>query len=192
MDDATRSQATRTAVVIIGSLFVFNVAFYFLSGLYFDDASIALSGVDVNSVRLAFGLMTISLSIATFVASLAPREVGHAIACLLGLASLVAGIAAFWRSLPGVLSWALIVVGVVLPPITVLSWRRVRAAWSFVVSICTVFGIVTLFGAPKVRGLLGISLWYSLIIPGLYFIAVASLTMVRADYRDDGAGVRSK
>jgi hypothetical protein len=111
---------------------------------------------------------------------------------VLGVASAIAGAASFWCGIPAVLSWTLIVLGLVRPKIAFLSWRRVRAAWS-TVSICSVFGIVTLFGAPKVRGNLGISLWYAMIIPGTYFIATVSLAMVRADYRDQGAaGVSSK
>jgi hypothetical protein len=200
MDAPTRRHSKRSAVIVSGALIALNGAFFLLSDLYYQDSleSPDRSGdpgnvlMAIGTVRMAFGLMTIALSIGTYLASLAPRLVGHTVAALLGLASLVAGVASFSRGFPGVLSWTLIVLGLVLPTLSVLSWRRVRAAWAFAISTCGVFGIVTLFGAPKVRGVLELSLWHTLIIPGLFFIALVSLAMVHGDYRDQGAGVVSR
>jgi hypothetical protein len=41
-----------------------------------------------------------------------------------------------------------------------------------------------LFGSTKVRGALGIGLWYAMIFPGLLAVATAALLLVRRDYRD--------
>jgi hypothetical protein len=54
-----------------------------------------------------------------------------------------------------------------------------------------VFGTVDFFGAPKVRGLLGIGLWTALIVPGLQIISVIALTMLRGEYREGAADARS-
>jgi hypothetical protein len=79
----------------------------------------------------------------------------------------------------------LLVAGVLMP---VLAWhsffRRSRPAWAFLVAICGVFAVVELFGAPKVRGALDVSLWLTMILPGLNVVAVAALISLRADYLD--------
>ena len=62
--------------------------------------------------------------------------------------------------------------------------RGSRVAWSFLIALMTVMGIVTLFGAPKVRNLLDIGLWYAIIIPGVLAVGVVALALVRRDYRE--------
>jgi hypothetical protein len=189
MDDATRKIALRTAVATASTVLVLNVAFWPLSELYYDDPGFA--GADVMAARGAFAIMTGVLAIATFFATLAPRLLGHGIALVMGLNMFAGGILAYAHGLPGVLVALNLVVGALSPPLVYLSWRRVRAAWSFLIAICGVFGANTLFGAPRLRTELGVSLWLALAVPGLYTIAVISLAMVRADYRDHDAGVGS-
>jgi hypothetical protein len=61
--------------------------------------------------------------------------------------------------------------------------RGSRVAWSFLTALMTVMGIVTLFGAPKVRNLLHIGLWYAIAIPGVLAVGVVALGLIRRDYR---------
>jgi hypothetical protein len=62
--------------------------------------------------------------------------------------------------------------------------RRSRAAWAFLVAICGVLAVVDFFGAPKIRHALDVSLWTTMIIPGLYAIATVTLMQLREDYSD--------
>lgn len=116
----------------------------------------------------------------------APSLIGHVLAALLGVASIAAGIAALMKDLPGVMAYTLLIVGFVLPALVALSLMRSRAAWSFVISICGVFALVTLFGAPKICGLLGVPLVASMILPFLYATAVVLLAAASSDYTDQG------
>jgi uncharacterized membrane protein YhdT len=65
------------------------------------------------------------------------------------------------------------------------SLQRSRAAWASLASLCVVFGVVMLFGAPKIRGMVGVGMWIALIVPGLLGVATAALTMIRRDYREN-------
>jgi hypothetical protein len=205
MDEATRKTALRTAVAVGSTLLVLNVVFWPLSALYFEqpDAAfwplsvlwsddVSFGGPAVLAVRGAFAIMTGVVAIATFLAALAPRPVGHAIALLMGLGMFFGGILAYLHGLPAVVVATNVVIGALSPPLAYLSWRRVRAAWSFLIAICGVFAGTTFFGAPRLRTELGVSLWHAMVVPGLYTVAVISLAMLRADYHDQGAGVRSK
>jgi hypothetical protein len=84
--------------------------------------------------------------------------------------------------MPGVMTAVLIAVGLLVPVLAHFSWRGSRAAWSFMLSIICVFGIVTFFGAPKVRNILGIGFWTAMILPGIQFVCLSALAMVRGDY----------
>jgi hypothetical protein len=172
----------RTASLIIAGLVLFNTAFWFLSSLYLGDHP-TQADANLMMVRGAFGVMTGVLAIAIFLSSLAPRGVGHALCVLLGAMSLVSGVEAIARDMPPVLAMTLLLAGVLFPVLAYASWRGSRVAWSYLISMATVFGLVTFFGAPKVRAQLGTSLWYALIVPGLFFMTVASLTMIRERYR---------
>jgi hypothetical protein len=119
-------------------------------------------------------------------------SLGHVLAAMLGLASIVAGIAAMVKGLPGIMSYTLLIFGAVLPPLAILSWQRSRAAWSFVISICAVFALITLFGAPKVESLLGVPLAAAMTLPVLYTIVVILLAAGGDAYRDQGIGTSKR
>lgn len=168
------------AALIAGTLVTFNTGFYFLSALYLADSSDAV----INGIRGAFLVMTALVAVASFIAALAPRALGHGLACLLGVASIVAGCGAIAHDMPPVMGATLLIVGVLMP---VLAWRSLlhsRAAWSFLIALTAVFGGVDFFGAPKVRALLGIGLWTALIVPGLQIVTVVALVMLKDEYRD--------
>jgi len=181
----TRAQAMRIAAVITGTLVAFNTMFYFVSNLWFEGGH---QTADLASIRVAFGLLTLIVAIASFGAALAPRIIGHALAFLLAAASLVAGCAALAKGLPYVMGGTLLIVGVVLPVLAFFSLQHSRASWSVVIAILITFALVCFFGAPKVRGILGIGIWTALILPGLQVIAVIALAMVRGEYRDHFVG----
>jgi hypothetical protein len=173
--------AARTASVIIAGLAIFNTAFWFLSALYMKDRGAEAANIMI--VRGAFATLTGVLAIATFLTSLAPRHVGHGLAVLLGFMALTSAVEALAHDMPPVLFMTLLIAGLLFPLLAYMSWRGSRVAWSYLIAMAVVFGLVTFFGAPKVRAQLGTSLWYALIVPALYFTTVSALTMVRDTYR---------
>ena len=112
------------------------------------------------------------------------RYVGHGLAVLLGLAALIAGVEAFSHDMPNTMGATLLVVGTLMPVLAWYTWRRSRAAWSYLIALLAVLAAVFFFGAPKVRTVLGVSLWVALIVPALQITAVVALAMLRHDYRD--------
>ena len=186
----TRELATRTAPVIAGIAIAANAAFYFLSQLYFDSHKIYTPGVGeildttaLRHARTAFLVLSVLVAASTFAASLAPRLIGHALVVVLGAAALLAGYESFSHALPSVMTAVLIVAGLLLPTLAHFSWRHSRAAWAYLLSLTIVFGIVTFFGAPKVRNALDVGFWTAMIVPGVLFVTVMALTMVRTEYR---------
>jgi hypothetical protein len=116
-------------------------------------------------------------------ASRGQRQLAHGLTVVIGLLSLVAGIASIATGQQPVLSVTLLVVGVL---IGVLVWRSLkysRAAWSFLIAIVSVLGTVMLFGAPKVGSLLGINLFTAFVFPALQAGTVVALSALRHDYR---------
>jgi MFS family permease len=183
VEPTTRKQSLKMAGVIAGSAIGMNTLFWLLAGFYYKGKTAQLDA-DMASIRLAFGALTLSVAVMAYVAGFAPRLVGHAIGFAAGLSALGAGFAALGTTIPGVVAAALIIAGLVLP---VLSWRSLnhsRAAWSFLIAILAVFATVTFFGAPKMRHVLGIGLWYAMIIPAVEIVGVIALSMVRGEYRD--------
>jgi len=175
------------AGIVVVAAVITNIAFYFLSGMYFEDRSAIYGGVTpehISSVRGAFGVFTGSVAIASVIASLAPRLTGHAIAAAASIAALIAGVAAVSKGITFELPAALIVSGIVLAVLVMKSLQRARGAWAFLIGMTSVFAAVLLFGSTKIRGALDIGLWTALIIPGLLAVATVSLAMVRDEYRD--------
>jgi len=182
-----RKQAMQIAGLVVTACVIVNIAFYFLSNLYFEDRmaqyGAATSG-HINSVRAAFAVFTGSIGLASIIAALAPWSIGHWIAGVAGAMSLLGAYGAISRGMTPVLGAALLVLGVAFPLLTWKSLSRSRGAWSLLIAMCAVYGVVLLFGAPKVRGLLGIGLWTALIIPGMLAVGTVALAMVRDQYRD--------
>jgi len=105
----------------------------------------------------------------------ATSTIGHALAVLLGVNSLVDGTLALVHGMGGVLIATTWIVGALLVMLSWFSWHgRSRAAWSFVISICSVFAVITLFGAPKMLHL-GLPLVGVVLVPPLYITVVALL-----------------
>jgi len=180
----------RTATVIAGIALALNGAFYFLSQSYFESHALVAPGVGemvdtqaLGKARIAFAVLSLLVGAAAFGASLAPKLVGHITAVVLGLGALFAGYESLSTHLPAVMVAVLFAVGVLLPTLAHFSWRGSRAAWSFLIAIIAVFGTVTFFGSPKVRNVLGVGFWTAMILPGIQYVAMSALWMLRDDYR---------
>ncbi len=164
-----------------------NIAFYFLSDLYFEDRSAIYGSVTsghINDVRIAFAVFTGSIGLASVIAALQPMWIGHGIAAASSVAALLAGLSAAYHEMTPVLPAALIVTGIILALLVWKSFEGIRAAWAFLIGMTSVLSAVLLFGATKVRGVLDVGLWTALIIPGLLAVATIALSMTRDDYRE--------
>lgn len=184
MADAARNtsnQQMQLAGALAGTVLVLNTLFWFASQSYYASRPLE-TGLD--ETRFAFAIFSVWLAALSYGAAVAPRTVGHGLAVLIGIAAIVGGIASFVKDLQPVVAITLLVVGVVMPTLAYHSIHRRRVPWAFTIAFASVFGCVTLFGAPKVRTLLGINMWYALIIPGVQIICVVALSMLRDEYRD--------
>ena len=130
-------------------------------------------------------LALIAIVIGALLAAISrPRQVGHALAGLLGAAALLAGLYSFLGSLPFLLSLVLAVMGGAMLLMTYYSLHGSRPAWAFLSALLAVMGVCTLFGAPKVKNLLGVNMWLALLVPGLLAVTCAALGIIAEDYRE--------
>jgi hypothetical protein len=186
------SSPTLRAVSIAAAIAVgANVVFWVLSMFYFSSkvtfshgAEVAVyDAADQLDIRLEFAWFTLIVAAAGIGSALHGNRIGHFLMALMGVWSLAAGVAAAVKGLPPVLAATELVLGGVLIAIVPLSWRGSRGAWSFLVAIAAVYAVVLFFGAPKVRAVLDIGLWSTLILPGLNAVALVALVRSRARYR---------
>nr|HEX4316890.1 hypothetical protein [Kofleriaceae bacterium] len=185
---ASVKRLVTVAAVIVA---VANVVFFLLSTLYFHSKVQftpqgqipAFSDAEAMSIRLSFALVSAVIAAAAIGVGIAPRSVSHGIMMVLAPVSLAAGVAAATYGLPGVLAAAELILGTLLAVIVPLSWKGSRGAWSFVVAIAAVYAVVLFFGAPKVRGVLHVGLWTTLVLPGLNVVALVGLVKSRQNYR---------
>src|SRR3954469_6985409 len=187
-----RASIPRLALLFAVGWIVVNAAFFALSGSYFESHHQFVGGASVPTfspeqathIRVVFAVMSGVVTAVALVASRARRTVGHVLAAVLGVANLVLGVLAFSHAQPGALTATLLVTGIVVPTLAHFSFRRSRAAWAFLVALCGVLAVVGLFGAPKVSRALEVSLWTTMIFPGLYVVACATLILLRDDYAE--------
>jgi len=184
-----KSEATpiQIAGLVATGLVIANVAFYFLSDLYYEDRSAVygmVTGEHISQVRINFSIFTGAIGIGTVVATIRPSIVGHVLAGLFAIAGLVGGVAAFMHDLTPVLPASLIVGGAVMALLVWKSLMKSRSAWSFLIGMTSVLSAVMLFGSTKLRGVLDVQLYIALIIPGLLAVATTALAMTRDDYKD--------
>jgi len=189
---AGMQRGTSRFVTVVGAVVVgANILFWLLSSLYFASKVTYSSAGEVPAftsgeqldVRMAFLVLSVIVAVASIGAATKPNEVGHAIMAVMAPASLAAGLGAAVYGLPGVLAATELVLGTILVVVVPMSWRGSRAAWSFLIAIAGVYAVVLFFGAPKVRGVLHIGLWTTLILPGLNAVALTALVRSRARYR---------
>jgi hypothetical protein len=180
-------EATKVALIIAGVAVALNGLFFYLSSAYFADRVAVYGPVgdhEINGVRISFAMLTVALAAAGAAAVRWPRLIGHSIPLAASLSSIAGAIAAYLHGLHIVLPVTMLVIGMLLPVLTVSSLNRRRAGWAFLCGMCAMLAVITLFGATKVRGVLGISLWHAMIVPGLLAIGTAALAMVRTEYRE--------
>jgi hypothetical protein len=109
--------------------------------------------------------------------------IAHGITAALGVLGMIAAYFAERSGIQSTLTVALIVGGGLLIALSYLSAvMRSRAAWSFVISLAIVLAIMTLFGAPKIRTLVGINLGIALVIPALFLVAAVLLSAMGHRY----------
>lgn len=188
MSDA-KSEATpiQIAGLVATGLVIANVAFYFLSTLYYEDRS-AMYGVvtadHIQKVRINFALFTGSIAAGSMLASLRPLYVGHVLAGLFALAGIVGGVAALSKQMTPVLPASLMLGGIVMALLVWKSLMKSRGAWAFLIGMTSTLAAVMLFGSTKLRGVLDVQLYIALIIPGMLAVATVALAMVRDDYKE--------
>jgi len=187
---STRPVSANTIGVIAIVVVVVNVFFFIASTSYYSDKITAPH--ELMSVRMAFAITSVVVGVMAFAAAIQPFLVGHGLALVAGIAALVGGIAAFIGGLPPVLGVTMVIIGWLMPLMAILSLRHSRVGWSFLTALLTVFALVTFFGAPKVRNMLHIGMWYAMVIPGLLSVAVVALALVRGEYRDPSASQKSQ
>jgi hypothetical protein len=181
----------QVAIIVGVSFLLLLAAFYFLSGFYFEDKrktagmlGVPITDDQISSVRKAYALFTLVVAAAAVSAVYFTRWVGHGLAALAGLGSLIGAYYSFTADKPGTLTAALFMLGIIMPLLAWRSLERSRGAWAFLVAMCFVIGNVMTYGAPKLKTTIGISLWHAMIIPSLLYVAGVALAVLRADYRD--------
>jgi hypothetical protein len=173
------------AILVGIFVLVSNAGFYFLSDSYFDDRIKRLGAQELarlSGARVDFAILTIVVGGASILAARYPRAVAHVIPALAGAASLLA--VPFAAAIGVVLPATLLLVAAAFGVLVWSSLQGSRAAWAYLASLCVVYGVVLLFGAPKIRGLVGVGMWIAMIAPALLGVAAAALRMIRADYRE--------
>lgn len=111
--------------------------------------------------------------------------IGHIVPGVLGLLALFAAFEAQTHNIQITLVVSLIVTGLILVALAYLSMvQRSRGAWSFLISMSIVLGVMTLFGAPKIRTLLGIHMSIALVIPVAFGIAAGMLGGLGQRYKN--------
>jgi hypothetical protein len=185
--------AARIAIVSVVVLIAANAAFFFLSGSYFESHRQIVGGASVPTfsadqaahVRAVFALTSGVVGAVNFAIALHRRLLGHVVAALLGAVNFVAGVATWMHGgASGALITTLLITGAALPVLAWHSYHRSRAAWAFLGALCSVLAVASLFGAPKIRGALDVSLWTTMVIPGLYIVAAVASHLLRDDYVD--------
>jgi hypothetical protein len=160
-------------LIIAGSaLVLITGAFVFLARLYYKKKLLGdLIDVDPATERAAIELAwtlvkdTYFWSFATFslvgtaavtTAVLWPREVGHGLAALYGVAFLIAGGKLLVASpMPPLVGILLVGLGGLMLALTWASYTKLdRAAWAFLFSLSGALTIIMFFGTPRIRATL--------------------------------------
>lgn len=186
-DETDPRTKSRIVGIIVGVALLLNLLFMFLSGEYFADRARIhgpVSDAEIQSARMGFALFSSSTAVAACAAVFYPRLVAHILPLVTSLAAFVAAAAGYSKGLHIVLPVTLLLVGLILPLLVWKSFEKSRAGWAFLSGMIGVLAVVMLFGSTKVRNVMGIGLWYSMVIPGLLGVGTAALGMVRRQYRD--------
>ena len=190
--ESSGRQRRAASVIAIAAFAILNVAFYFLSGNYFDAHHQVVAGASVpayspeqsSHIRATFAGVSGALIAIGFAVGLARRPGAHALAGVLGVFTLGCGFAALAEGMSFALITTLLIAGVLMPIMAWQSYRGSRTSWAFLVAMCGVFAVVAMFGTPKIRGLFHVGLWTTMLIPGLFAITAVALGRLSEDYVD--------
>lgn len=186
-NDVDFGQAKQVSIIIAISVVALNAVFHFLSQAYFEDRAAThgmASDSAIQATRFAFGVMTGTVGLTAIITQFAPRLLAHVLAGVVGITALVGAVGASAKDYHPVLPVALGVLGVLMLVLIYFSLTKSRAAWSFLVATCAVGGLVTLFGATKVRNTMDVSLYYTMILPGILVVATVMLIGLADDYAE--------
>lgn len=169
---ASSEETTLTfwAIVAACSALVLNALFYLATPADYRATAwptFALSSAAVIGAYLA--------------AAARPREVGHGITALFALGAFGAGASNLLGGghMPGLLALVLALLGPLLGWLTFRSFTaRSRLAWAFAAAMMGAIALYTLFGAPKIRNLMGATIWVALLLPGLASAATVALAKI--------------
>jgi hypothetical protein len=187
-NDVDFRQVRQVSIIIAVCAVLLNAAFYFLSQAYYNDRA-ATHGVAspeaINATRIAFGIMTGAVGLAAIITQFAPRLLAHGLAGLVGVTALLGAYPAAAKDFHVVLPVALGLLGLLIIVLIYFSLTyKSRGAWSFLTATCAVGGLVTLFGATKIRNATDVSLYYALILPGVLVVATVMLMNLADDYAE--------
>lgn len=175
------------AGIALGVVAFANALFYFLSDKYFAER-VAKHGPDelagIDGARASFLVFSLVVGAAATAGTTMPRAVGHALGAAAGLACVAAAFAVFSSDLSVVLGATLLALGVIFPIAAHRSWHGSRAAWAMIVSLAGTLGLITMFAAPTLGRMFGISMWQAMILPGLLAVAAMALFLIQDRYRE--------
>ena len=159
-----------TSLAFVGGALTLVVAFVLL-----------VFGDKVDTMPFVISMVTIGATAMGVVFD--PKLGGHILAAIMGLAALVGGVFSIKTGMHPTMAVTLITSGLLMNYLVYLSLlTSSRAAWAFLVAMTAVLFVCMFFGAPKVRSLMGISIWYALIAPGLLITATVALSVIYKDY----------
>lgn len=185
MSSSKPNPLVQLAILVGIAVMTLNAGFFFLSDAYFTSRARQFGAEELarlSGARQDFVIFTLVVGGAVILAARYPRGMAHGIPLVVGALSLIAGLFAF--EIGFVLPATLLIVASALVLLVFHSLQKSRAAWALLSGLCSVYGVVLFFGAPKIRGLVGVGMWIALIVPGLLGVATTALRQIRSDYRE--------
>lgn len=189
--ESTQRQATQVAIIIAVVAAALNAAFYLLSTSYFAERAASQNlgtpaqvAAQVGAARVAFAAFSAIVAAAAIAAVLKPRLIAIGIPFVFALVSFYAAVGTYRAGVFIVMPVTLGVVGLLLIALLRYTQLGSRAAWSFLIAMCSTLAVITLFGVTKVRTGLHIGLWYAMIVPGLFTVATVALAMISRAYAE--------
>jgi hypothetical protein len=183
--ESTQRQATQVAIIIAVVAAALNVAFYLLSTSYFGERAASQNlgtpaqvADQVAAARTAFAVFSAVVATAAIAATFQPRLIAVGIPFLTALVSFYAAVGTYRAGVFIVMPVTLGMVGLILLALLRGTQRGSRAAWSFLIAMCSTLAVVTLFGVTKVRAGFHVGLWYAMVVPGLLTVATVALTLL--------------
>jgi hypothetical protein len=187
------------SLVAIGVWLALNIAFHLLQVVdlgYDRDGYFGTLWIYVQHpiwhafATYSFATLTLVAMGVVVAGTLSTWWSGHVLTAMVGALLLAGGLASMSTDLPIVLTVALFLFGVMAGVLAWRSWNGGRAAWSFAVALDGVLAVMTLFGAPKMRGLMGCDIWAALVPAVLSLAACVSMATLAPRYESEADRAR--